>query len=228
MTRTVVYGSALVAVVAATAMTLTAILSPRWVSYTVAAPAGGTVTDTIGLHHRCASSTGRCLPFPDEARCQAGGSEGRAFCSMWRSAGFLMNLAAVAELATVVGFLAVMAGGKVKRQGGWKVLGGMLGAVAAAELVAMAVVVSCCLCLFLFLFCYLTPVVLRSAADGMKAYLFDHNELFLVPGYRLDSSWYLCMLSAAVALLAAAGLAISAFVLPPEDGYQLLSDPSGV
>ncbi|SPQ21981.1 5694e39c-5271-435a-a649-dba11c1f462f [Thermothielavioides terrestris] len=200
MTRTVVYGSALVAVVAATAMTLTAILSPRWVSYTVPAPAGGTVTDTIGLHHRCASSTGRCLPFPDEARCQAGGSEGRAFCSMWRSAGFLMNLAAVAELATVVGFLAVMAGGKVKRQGGWKVLGGMLGAVAAAELVGMAVV----------------------------AYLFDHNELFLVPGYRLDSSWYLCMLSAAVALLAAAGLAISAFVLPPEDGYQLLSDPSGV
>ncbi len=52
--------------------------------------------------------------------------------------------------------------------------------------------------------------------------------MFLVPGYRLDSSWYLCTVSASVALLAGVGLAVSAFVLPQEDGYQLLRDPSGV
>ncbi len=52
--------------------------------------------------------------------------------------------------------------------------------------------------------------------------------MFLVPGYRLASSWYLCTFSAGVALLAGVGLAISALVLPQEDGYQLLSDPSGV
>lgn len=52
--------------------------------------------------------------------------------------------------------------------------------------------------------------------------------MFLVPGYRLDSSWYLCTASAGVALLAGVGLAISAFVLPPEDGYELLGDSNGV
>jgi hypothetical protein len=52
--------------------------------------------------------------------------------------------------------------------------------------------------------------------------------MFLVPGYRLASSWYLCASSASVALLTAIGLTISAFVLPPEDGYQLLNEPSGV
>jgi hypothetical protein len=52
--------------------------------------------------------------------------------------------------------------------------------------------------------------------------------LFLVPGYRLASSWYLCTVSAGAALLAGFGLAISAFVLPPEDGYQLVDEPSGV
>jgi hypothetical protein len=58
--------------------------------------------------------------------------------------------------------------------------------------------------------------------------MFDHDDMFLVPGYRLDLSWYLCTFSAGVALLTGVGLAISAFVLPPEDGYELLTDPSGV
>jgi len=194
MTRTVVYSTALVALVAATALTITSIVSPKWISLTVPSPSGGTVTDTIGLHKRCASSTvgNKCVPFPEESRCDG---EDRSFCSMWRTTGFLMNFAVVAELATLVGFLVVLAGGRVKREGtGWKVLGGMLVAVAAAEFLGMAVV----------------------------AYLFDHDDLFLVPGYRLDSSWYLCTISAGAALLAGVGLAISALVLPPEDGYQQL------
>jgi hypothetical protein len=41
-----------------------------------------------------------------------------------------------------VGFVIIMAGGKVQRQGGWKVLGGLLGVVSAAQFVGMAVVVS--------------------------------------------------------------------------------------
>ena len=65
--------------------------------------------------------------------------------------------------------------------------------------------------------------------EDEQAYLFDHDDLFLVPGYRLDSSWYLCTFSAGAALLAGVGLAISALVLPPEDGYaQLLNDSNGV
>jgi hypothetical protein len=42
----------------------------------------------------------------------------------------------------VVGFVIIMAGGKVQRQGGWKVLGGLLGAVSAAQFVGKGVVVS--------------------------------------------------------------------------------------
>lgn len=58
-----------------------------------------------------------------------------------------------------------------------------------------------------------------------QAYLFDHDERFLVPGWQLDTSWFLCLLSAAVSSLAAIGLAISAYVLPPEDGYIQLKCP---
>ncbi|KAH6636803.1 hypothetical protein F5144DRAFT_195657 [Chaetomium tenue] len=203
MTRTAVYSTALVALVAATVMTITSIVSPNWVSLSVPSPSGGTVTDTIGLHRRCASSTGSCAPFPEPSRCDGsdGDGSGPSFCSMWRTTGFLMSFAVVAELATLVGFLVILAGGRIKREGGWKVLGGLLAAVAAAQFLGMAVV----------------------------AYLFDHDDLFLVPGYRLDSSWYLCTVSASAALLAGVGLAISALVLPPEDGYsQLLNDSNGV
>ncbi|KAK3308945.1 uncharacterized protein B0T15DRAFT_123705 [Chaetomium strumarium] len=180
-------------------MTITSIGSPNWVSYTVSAPSGGTVTDTIGLHRRCTSSTGTCSPFPDEIHCRRS-AEGRSFCFMWRTTGFLMSFSAIMEIAAIVGFLIIMRGGKVRRQGGWKVLGVMMATAAAAEFIGMAVV----------------------------AYLFDHDEMFLVPGYRLASSWYLCATSASVALLTAIGLSISALVLPPEDGYQLLDEPSGV
>jgi hypothetical protein len=123
-------------------MTLTSITTPKWVSYTVSSPAGGKVFDTIGLHRRCTSTTNTCAPFPDPARCHG---HGRSFCSMWRSTGFLMSFATVAELAAVVGFLIIMAGGRVKRQGGWKILGGLMTAAALAQFLGMAVVVSCCL-----------------------------------------------------------------------------------
>ncbi|KAL2016628.1 hypothetical protein VTK56DRAFT_3246 [Thermocarpiscus australiensis] len=198
MTRTVVYSVCLAALLTTTAMTIASIVNPKWISYSVTTPSGRTVHDDLGLHRRCTSSSEKCNPFPDESRCQ--GDDGRAFCSMWRTAGFLMSLATTAELATIIGFLVIMAGGKAKRQGGWRVLGAMLVAVAVAQFLGMAVV----------------------------AYLFDNDDLFLVPGYRLDSSWYLCTFSAGIALLTAFGLAISAFILPPEDGYVLLRDPSGV
>ena len=60
---------------------------------------------------------------------------------MWRTTGFLMSLAIVAELATVVSFLIIMAGGKMKRERGWKLLGVMLGVVAGIEFCAMGIVV---------------------------------------------------------------------------------------
>lgn len=215
-------------------MTLTSIATPRWISYTVPTHPGDTLTDAIGLHRRCRimttnsflpfslysspDRTTTCWPFPDDARCRGDrGDDARTFCALWRTTGFLLNLAAGAELAALVGFLVVMAGGRAKRLIGWKILGLILGAVAAAQLVGMALVVSSSP----------SPFEDDEADAGAKSYIFDYDDMFLVPGYRLDSSWYLCTFSAAVAWLAAVGLALAAFVLPPEDGYQLLVGRGG-
>lgn len=139
-------------------MTLASIITPKWVTYTVQSPSGGTVYDTIGLHRRCTSSTDTCAPFPDPARCRDGHGGGASFCSMWRTTGWLMSFATVAELAAVIGFLIVMVGGRVKREGRWKILGGMLVAVAVAQFLGMAVVVSSEFFLSVF----------RGTADGYR------------------------------------------------------------
>lgn len=123
----------------ATAMTLAAILMPDWVSYSVTANTGATFTQKLGLHRSCSSEFDPpCRPFPERADCL--GDE-RQFCSMWRTTGFLMSFAAVAELATLVGFLVIMMGGKMKREAGWKIVVGMLAIVAAILLAAMSIVV---------------------------------------------------------------------------------------
>ncbi|GAB1314057.1 hypothetical protein MFIFM68171_04267 [Madurella fahalii] len=197
MTRTAVYFAGMAALIVATGMTIGSIAMPKWISYSVTDPSGDAVYDSIGLHQRCTSANKTCSPFPEEGRCEG---EGRSFCNMWRTAGFLMNFVAIVELAAIAGFIVIGSGGKVKRQDGWKVLGSMSVVVAVVQFATMAVV----------------------------AYMFDHDDLFLVPGYRLGSAWYICMFSAAIALLCAFGLAISAYVLPPEDGYQFLNDPSRV
>ncbi|KAK3684731.1 hypothetical protein B0T22DRAFT_463982 [Podospora appendiculata] len=195
MTRRIVYSAALVALVAAMALTIAAVSTPKWVSYSVTAEPGR-VHDHIGLHRRCTSTSGSevCVHFPSVRQCEGDGR----FCAMWRTTGFLMNLAVVAELAAVVGFLVIMAGGKMKREGGWRILGVLLGLVAAVQ------------------FC----------ATALVTYALDNDDFFHVPGYRLDSSWYFATSSACIAVLCAFGLAISAFVLPPEDGYEFLDDRS--
>ncbi|KAL2266282.1 hypothetical protein VTJ83DRAFT_5634 [Remersonia thermophila] len=211
MSRSVayVYAAALVALVAATALTIGSLLSPDWVSYTTRLPSGATVTDAIGLRYRCTTShassgpgpTVACTPFPEASRRGAVGGQDPSFGSMWRTAGSLVGLAVVAELAAIVGIGAAAAAGKARRASGrWKALSFVLAGVALVKVGALAVV----------------------------AYLFDHDDLFLAPGYRLDSAFYLCAGGVGVTMLVAAGLAISALVLPPADGYELLKDRSGV
>jgi hypothetical protein len=120
-------------------MTLVSILTPHWVSYSVTAPTGSTFYQHIGLHKSCDSIAGACRPYPAARDCAAGE---RGFCSMWRTTGFLMSFATVAELATLVGFAVIMGGGKYRRETGWRILGAMLLLVAAIELSAMSIVVS--------------------------------------------------------------------------------------
>ncbi|KAK3903098.1 hypothetical protein C8A05DRAFT_43618 [Staphylotrichum tortipilum] len=212
MSRTAVHRAALLALVVATALTLTTLLTPSWISYTTHAPSGAILSSSLGLYRRCTTTTTpsstsltwTCTPFPDPARCGSDG-EGMSFCAMWRAAGGLMGLAVVGEVVAVVGGVVGLgrARGRKEGRGWWWLVGGLAGVVGGLQVLAGAVV----------------------------AYLYDHDDMFLVPGYRLDSSWYLCAASAAVALLAVVGLALAGLVLPTtRDGYryQLLREPSGV
>jgi hypothetical protein len=52
-----------------------------------------------------------------------------------------MTLTAVLEVATIAGFLVVMAGGKQRRERGWRMLCGLLLAVGFVEGAAMAIAV---------------------------------------------------------------------------------------
>ncbi|KJK83059.1 hypothetical protein H634G_01187 [Metarhizium anisopliae BRIP 53293] len=97
----------------------------------------------------------------------------------------------------LVSFLVVMKGGKYKRETGWPLVAGMLTLVSVVEFAVISIV----------------------------AYLFDHDEQFTIPGWNLDVSWYISTVSATIALLAAAGLAVSAYLLSPEGGYEFLEDP---
>lgn len=61
---------------------------------------------------------------------------------MWRSVGFLMSFAVVIEGMTLVAFIVIVAGGKQKREQGWKVLGGLLAFSALVQCAGMAIIVS--------------------------------------------------------------------------------------
>ncbi|KAE8454058.1 hypothetical protein EG329_007836 [Mollisiaceae sp. DMI_Dod_QoI] len=190
MTRVIVYSTALVAFVAATAMTFASIFIPDWITWSVETQSGGHFTKTIGLHRSCSSTNHECQHFPQSEDCH--GTD-RYFCSMWRSVGFMMSFAAVLELVTLVAYVVVLAGGKQKREIGWKVLTSLLLAVGALQCASMAIV----------------------------AYLFDNDDRFFV-GWKLDKSWILCTVSFSIAIVSAALISLSAFVFPSEGGYELI------
>lgn len=195
MTRVSVYASALVAFVAATAMILASILIPQWVSYTVTTSDGATFEKHIGLHKSCSSL--------DSPHCRDYPYEelcregGRYFCSMWKTVGFMASFATILCLACMVSFIVIMSGGKFKRETGWPFVGAMLTLVAVVECAMISIV----------------------------AYLFENDDQFTVPGWNLDVSFYLSTVSAAICLISAAGIAASAYLLPPEEGYDFLEDP---
>jgi hypothetical protein len=140
MTRRIFYGVSLWVFLAAAACTIAAIALPNWITYTSGGDGHAAVRVSYGLHKRCSSLTGECEPFPTEEDCR--GFEDRYFCSMWRSTGFLMNFSVVLQLACVVAYVTILAGGTTTRQAGWKLLSGLLAAVAAGQIIAMALVVS--------------------------------------------------------------------------------------
>ncbi|KAL9021587.1 MAG: hypothetical protein Q9185_001235 [Variospora sp. 1 TL-2023] len=191
MTRRGVYIGALLVFLTACAMTLTSIITPRWISWDSETPGGQHIHYTYGLHRRCSSLTGTCDYFPRAQDCHGD----RHFCSMWRSVGFLMSFAVVIEGMTLVAFIVIVAGGKQKREQGWKVLGGLLAFSALVQCAGMAII----------------------------AFLYDNDDRFF-PGWRLDNSWVLCTVSWSVEMLLAAGITAAAVILPSEGGYELIPD----
>jgi hypothetical protein len=139
MPRRIVYGISLWVFLGAVALTIASIALPNWVSYTSPTSNGSPIRVTYGLHKRCSSITGTCTPFPLREECH---DDERYFCSTWRSAGFFMNFSVVIQLACVIAYVTVLFGGRTVRESGWKILSGLLGVVAASQLVAMALVVS--------------------------------------------------------------------------------------
>jgi hypothetical protein len=122
-------------------MTIFAIFHQNWLSLDVSTPTPGEhVSKTISLHTSCTTINNikTCHHFPQKSNCLA---NDRYFCSMWRSVGFMMSFAAVLECATVVAYVVIIAGGKQKRETGWKVLAVMLVFVGALQCSCMAIVV---------------------------------------------------------------------------------------
>ncbi|KAG9241887.1 hypothetical protein BJ878DRAFT_427101 [Calycina marina] len=138
MTRKPVYAVAVVVFIAATAMTITSILLPSWISYRVFTP-GGSLTKTIGLHRSCytVDGTTKCHSFPQDDDCH---TSDRYFCSIWRSVGFMMSFTAVVELVTLVAYMVIIGGGRAKREGGWKILAFLLFLVGMLQCAAMSLV----------------------------------------------------------------------------------------
>ncbi|PNP42919.1 hypothetical protein TGAM01_v201551 [Trichoderma gamsii] len=195
MTRVYVYTTGLVAFIAATAMIVASITEPNWVSYSVTTTAGETLEKHIGLHKSCSSL--------DDPHCRDFPSKElcqygeRYFCSMWRTVGFMASFTIILCLASLIAFALVMNGGKYRRETGWPFVSALLTLVSAVEFIIISIV----------------------------AYLYDHDDQFTVPGWNLDVSWYLGTVSAGISLVIAAGLAASAYLLPPEEGYEFLDDP---
>ena len=139
MTRRSVYGAALITFLAASALTLTSIILPQWISWDASSNVGPPVHVSYGLHKRCSSLDGSCHHFPSDAECH--GDE-RYFCSMWRSVGFLMSFAIVIEGMTLIAFLVMITGGKQKREGGWGVMGALLVLGGVVQGIGMSLIVS--------------------------------------------------------------------------------------
>ncbi|OAA45704.1 hypothetical protein NOR_03493 [Metarhizium rileyi] len=195
MTRVFVYSSALVAFATATGMIVASIFTPNWVSYSVTTPKGDVVEKHVGLHQSCSNLDSPTCKEFPTAELCQAGE--RYFCDMWKTVGFMASLAVIMCFASLVCFLVVLKGGKYKRETGWPLVSGMLTLVSVVEFVIISIV----------------------------AYLFDNDDQFTIPGWNLDVSWYTSTASAAIALITAASLAVSAYLLPPEEGYEFLEDP---
>jgi len=101
----------------------------------------------------------------------------------------------VLELAAVVAFAVILLGGKQKRETGWKVV--------------------------------VVIVLMAAAAQGTGVWIMEwlfENDARFFPGWRLDKSFVLCAVSAAVQVVVAGGVAAAVLGLGEEGGYELIPE----
>ncbi|KAF2649825.1 hypothetical protein K491DRAFT_707905 [Lophiostoma macrostomum CBS 122681] len=188
MTRRLVYGFGLLLTVACAAMTIASVVTPRWVSYSP----NDKREISMGLHYECSSIRGSCEPFPQPEQCHG---DKKTFCHMWRTVGFLTTFAVAIQLATLVSFIVIIAGGVQRRTQGWKVICSVLTVGGLVQCAGMAIV----------------------------AFLFDNDERFF-EGWYLDVGFSLCTASWSLLILSAIGITLSALYLPEEGDYELIPD----
>ena len=72
-------------------MTIASIVIPSWISWVAPAsdPSQQPIRYSYGLHAHCSSVSGACDPFPAYEDCTSSNGT-RDFCSLWRTASFLM------------------------------------------------------------------------------------------------------------------------------------------
>lgn len=189
LTKTIVYSGTLVVFLASFALTLSSIIIPKWVSYSSEKP---TYHYSYGLHQRCSSLTDTCESFPQREDCHG---DGRYFCSMWRSVGFLMSFAVVLQGISIVTYIVILSGGKRLRENGWGLL-------------SLLIVMS---------------ALMQAASMSIVAYLYDNEDRFFA-GWNLDDSWVFCTISWCLGLFCAGALVVAAQILPSEGGYELIPD----
>ncbi|KAF2397614.1 hypothetical protein EJ06DRAFT_481662 [Trichodelitschia bisporula] len=187
MTRRIVYGMGLWATLAATALTLAAIILPRWLYW----DNGDSDSPRLeyGLHKSCSTVRSGCTPFPRASECRTD----PRFCSMWRTVGFFMSFTVMLELVALIAFVVVILGPKQRRDFGWKITCPLLGLAVATQVSCMAILI----------------------------HLFNNHPRF-IPGWHFDTSFTLCILSWIIELVAGAGIATAAYLLPEEGGYELI------
>lgn len=120
-------------------MTIASISLPNWISYSVTTAKGETYDRHIGLHVSCSNlGDPGCQSYPPKDLCENGE---RYFCTMWRTVGFLSAFATILCLASLVGFVVIMSGGKYKRETSWPFASSMLALVSIVEFVTISLVV---------------------------------------------------------------------------------------
>jgi len=179
-------------------MTIASIVIPSWISWVAPAsePYQQPIRYSYGLHAHCSSISGACDPFPAYEDCTSSNGT-RDFCSLWRTASFLMSLAVILELASVVTIALVLFGGKQRRADGWRPLNVLLACCVAAQVAGMGIIV--------------------------HLYRTDNERFF--DGWVLDKGVWLCIASFATQVLVGAGITATCLVAQEEAGYDLIPDP---